>query len=316
MPTMPAAPPHTLIRWSHRVEPGLTLRGWRSPPSGKPLLHFVHGNGFCGLSYWAMLRRLSGHYDLFLSDVQGHGDSDAGNQFDGWQLSVQRLFAVIERFAPEWGEVPVQGVGHSFGGVLTLLLAALHPQLFSSIVVLDPVLFPPELMQAEIESRQRGESPMARDARLRTALWPSRAAAWRHLHQRGGYKGWSDEAFACFIDHALYADDDGQYRLKCPPQIEAAIYSSVPLDYWRLIPQIDCPGAILHGDSTMPFMAPAVARALQLNPGLQAEQVTGGHCFMQEQPAATAERVAQWLQRLAPSAVDCAATVRQALHTP
>lgn len=308
MMTMPAAPIHHLTPWRHTVEPGLTLRGWHSPPSGKPLLHFVHGNGFCGLTYWAMLRRLSEEYDLFLSDVQGHGDSDAGDQFDGWQASVQRVLEVIEQFRPEWGDVPIYGVGHSFGGVLTLALAALQPQLFAGLVVLDPVLFPPELMKAEIDSRQRGESPMVREAQARTASWPSRAAAWRHLHQRGGYKGWSDEAFACFIDYALGETAEGQYQLKCPPAIEAGIYRSVPLDYWRLIPQISVPGVILYGDSTMPFISPAIGKAVQLNPRLLAEQLTGGHCFMQEQPGATATKVQAWLQRMENSAADWPAT--------
>lgn len=40
-----------LIPWSHDCSEGFTLRGWRSPASGKPLLHFLHGNGFCCLAY-------------------------------------------------------------------------------------------------------------------------------------------------------------------------------------------------------------------------------------------------------------------------
>ncbi len=34
----------SLSPWSHSCSAGFTLRGWRSEPSGKPLLHFLHGN--------------------------------------------------------------------------------------------------------------------------------------------------------------------------------------------------------------------------------------------------------------------------------
>ena len=64
--------------WSHPAREGFTLRGWHSVPSGKPLLHVLHGNGFCARMYEPMLKPLSAHFDLWLSDVQGHGDSDEG----------------------------------------------------------------------------------------------------------------------------------------------------------------------------------------------------------------------------------------------
>jgi len=38
-------------------------------------------------------------------------------------------------------EEPVVGVGHSLGGVLTLMAAAKKPALFQNIIILDPPLF-------------------------------------------------------------------------------------------------------------------------------------------------------------------------------
>ncbi len=70
-----------LERWQYLTHHGFTLRGFHSPPSGKPLLHMLHGNGFSSLMYQPMLQVLSQHFDLFLSDAQGHGDSDHGGVF-------------------------------------------------------------------------------------------------------------------------------------------------------------------------------------------------------------------------------------------
>ncbi|NVJ12128.1 alpha/beta hydrolase, partial [Myxococcus sp. AM001] len=40
-----------LLPWSHDCSAGFTLRGWHTPPSGKPVLHFLHGNGYCRRVY-------------------------------------------------------------------------------------------------------------------------------------------------------------------------------------------------------------------------------------------------------------------------
>ncbi len=80
----------SLSPWSHSCSAGFTLRGWRSEPSGKPLLHFLHGNGFCGRTYEPMLRLLAEDFDLWLCDIQGHGESDHGGRFHGWTSTPAR----------------------------------------------------------------------------------------------------------------------------------------------------------------------------------------------------------------------------------
>ena len=45
--------------WAYTTSVQITLRGWHSIPSGKPVLHFLHGNGLCGRVYEPMLERLS-----------------------------------------------------------------------------------------------------------------------------------------------------------------------------------------------------------------------------------------------------------------
>ncbi len=55
-----------LLPWSHSCSAGFTLRGWHTPPSGKPLLHFLHGNGYCGRVYEPLLALLAEDFDLWL----------------------------------------------------------------------------------------------------------------------------------------------------------------------------------------------------------------------------------------------------------
>ena len=77
-----------LIPWSYSTQHGFTLRGFYTPPSGKAVLHILHGNGYCSRMYQPFLAQLLPYFDLFLSDAQGHGDSDHGGVFIGWNQSA------------------------------------------------------------------------------------------------------------------------------------------------------------------------------------------------------------------------------------
>ncbi|MCO7514264.1 alpha/beta hydrolase [Pseudomonas guariconensis] len=287
-----------LIPWSHDCAEGFTLRGWRSPASGRPLLHFLHGNGFCSLAYQPLLMRLGEHFDLWLSDVQGHGDSDHGGAFRGWNRSAALAVEAFESGRGEYGEVPRMALGHSFGGVLTGLILASEPQLFSRAVLLDPVLFSRRMIgvmgAAALVGLHRRHA-LARKAATRRSHWPDREAALASLQGRGIFKGWSDAALQAYVEHAIGDCGEGVV-LKCRPSREVEIFSSFPARMWPSLAQIRTPTHILHGEQSYPFVAHSVRRLAAINPQVSAQQVPGGHCFMQEDPVAAAEQVLAFLQ--------------------
>lgn len=285
--------PFTLHPWSHASSAHFTLRGWHSEPSGKPLLHFLHGNGFCGRTYEPMFKRLAADFDLWLCDVQGHGDSDHGGRFHGWNRNAELAVEAFEAGRGRFGEVPRYALGHSFGGVLTSLILAKHPELFQRAVLLDPVLFPPALIGVMAVSEVLGlhrRHTMARKSAGRRKHWPDRAGAYAGLHGRGTFKGWDDAALWAYVEHALKDVEDG-VELKCRPSREAEIFSSYPRRLWSSLNKIVTPTEILHGQHSYPFVAKAVARVTALNSHVRAQVVAGGHCFMQQTPEDSADRV-------------------------
>ena len=286
-----------LESWSYACSAGFTLRGWHSPPSGKPLLHFLHGNGYCGRVYEPLLACLAEDFDLWLCDVQGHGDSDHGGRFHGWNRSAELAldaFAVgRERFAG----VPAFAAGHSFGGVLTALMLAQQPQLFRRAVLLDPVLFTPTMIGVMALSDVVGLSSrntLASKARRRRQKWADRVAAHSALHGRGMFRGWTEAAFEAYINHALRDTEEG-VELKCRPSREADIFASFPKRLWPSLAKVVTPTQVLYGQHSYPFVARSVARWCAGNHHVHAQVVQGGHCFMQEQPEDSAERVLAFL---------------------
>lgn len=288
------------IAWTHtcRAE-RLTLRGWHTEPSGKPLLHFLHGNGFCGRVYEPMLEHLARDFDLWLCDVQGHGDSDTGARFLGWDHNAEMAIEALDAHTSRFGGVPTFAAGHSFGGVLTCLMLARHPHRFARAVALDPVLFS-RSMNAQLKLSNtlglRRFNPLSSASLRRRTHWPSRSVAANSLRGRGIYRGWSEASLRAFVDHALRDVPDGVV-LKCAPDTEATIFNSTPSNLWKSLRHVSVPTLVLHGQNTFEFIAPSVSRWHSINPRIESQTIEGGHCFMQECPERAAEAVRAYLLR-------------------
>ncbi len=287
-----------MIAWSHRCSAGFTLRGERSEPSGKPVLHFLHGTGYCGRVYWPLLSRLQQDFDLVISDVQGHGDTDYGGRFHGWNRSAELALEAWHTLRGHYGTTPHFAAGHSFGGVITALMLAQDPGQFQRAVLLDPVFFSPMMIGVAALSDVVGlyrRNTLAKRVAKRRRHWPDRAAAYANLQGRGMFKGWAPEALQAYVDFALKGSEDGGVELKCRPSREADLFGSYPRRLWATLAKVSTPMLLEYGSDSYPFVAASARRLAASYSTMQAVQVAGGHCYMQQDPAAAARRVRGFL---------------------
>ena len=290
-----------LVPWSFHTPLGFTLRGYRTETRGKPVLHMLHGNGFCSRMYQPMLQHLTDDFDLFLSDAQGHGDSDHGGAFVGWNKSAELAHAAWQAHKALYPNVPVYGLGHSFGGVLTALIHTSAPDCFAGAVLLDPVLFTPTMltmMTALNGVRLYHKNPLAKAALRRRQHWPDRDSAVTYLTNRGMFANWHSDALAAYIDYALKPSEHG-LSLKCLPEREADIFASYPEQLWQQLSQPCPPVQVIYGDKSYDFIAKAVAKWQKRNHAVSILQASGGHCFMQEAPEQAAQYVRQAVKHCA-----------------
>ncbi|MEQ1440025.1 alpha/beta hydrolase [Fontimonas sp. SYSU GA230001] len=278
--------------WQSAAGEGPLLRGRRSD-RGSRMIHFLHGNGFCGGVYWPFLRGFAGDYGLFCHDLEGHGASDAPARYSGTRAIVRRVPQVI---AEQCGARPLIGMGHSFGAAVTMAVAADAPRRFDALVLLDPIFLPTPLWLGSTLSYRVNRNPMAQGALRRRDRWPSRDAALAALRNRGIYQGWREDSLASFIDHATRTDADGSRVLCCPKTLEAAIFGN-PVYPWRRLARIDCPTLFLYGESSYPFFKVAAEMTRRINPRIEIHGIAGGHCFMQEDPERATAVVRDFLRR-------------------
>lgn len=289
------------IAWSYRTTQGLTLRGQRTQRGDhRPVLLFIHGNGFCGGVYWPLMSRCLDEVDWLWVDVPGHGDSDSGEHFLGWNENAELAYQALNAQLTHYAGRPHYLVGHSFGGIMSLLIAARHPDFVPAALILDPVLFSPAMLASMRLLSPVGlwqRNAMAQRARKRRTHWPDRRAAWSYFHGRGMFGSWSDEALTAYIDHAL-SHTQGTLRLKCSPQREAEIFGSYPRQLWASVRKLSAKMHIIYGRDSYPFVPKSARKAAQAGQQISVEAIDGSHFFMLESPDATAQAVKRWLGSL------------------
>jgi pimeloyl-ACP methyl ester carboxylesterase len=108
--------------------PGLNVTVWGE---GEPAV-FVHGSFGWGEETWAKQRPLADSHRLLLVDRRGFGGSPAAGRVD------------FDRDANDIAGLLGDGahlVGHSYGGVVSLLAAGLRPEAVRSLTVIEPPAF-------------------------------------------------------------------------------------------------------------------------------------------------------------------------------
>ncbi len=290
--------PDPLMAWEYEIEPGLVLRGAHTVSRQRPVIHFIHGNGFSSLTYWSVLKSLSQHFDLFLHDVQGHGESDNGESFIGWNATAERCLTVFDSFRHQYPDCPIYLVGHSFGAVMSLLMGSQQRLPVNGLLLLDPVLYPPffsPISRLAATPLLANLNPMARQAKARQDSWPSVEETRQYLHNRGIFKGWHPQALDDYVYFATAELKDGSRQLKCPGWMEANIFASFPERIWHSIRVLTVRTKIIYGDKTMPFIPYAARRAMAKNRNIGVQHTAGGHCFMLEQPQVCAQLIGEFI---------------------
>ena len=278
------------------------LAGWDSSRRDGPVMHLLHGNGFCSRVLEPMARVMhqqSPAGQWLFTDLPGHGQATAAPASPDWASpdwaspDWNRMADEVAASLTQRADGPVIGIGHSLGGVITLLAAARYPPLFERIILIDPVIYSTEVILFQALMQHTGlwrQRPFIQRVQQRQCEWPDRAAALASLRRKGLYREWDDAALQAFVNFALSDVPEG-VQLACHPHTEAAIFASRPRQLWSSVKQLGCPADILVADRSYPFVGRAARRASSLNSRIRQHPVSGSHCVAMENPQFTATEI-------------------------
>jgi pimeloyl-ACP methyl ester carboxylesterase len=119
---------------------------------------------------------------------------------------------------------PLIGIGLSMGASTLLLAELLRPGLFDTLVLLDPIVLPTELLRSEPNRRH----PLAVMTQRRRRRFDSMAEVMDSFVAKDKFRTWNKDALQTYI-HGLYRpvpNEGNAVQLVHPPEAEAAVYAT------------------------------------------------------------------------------------------
>ncbi|MGD8418304.1 MAG: alpha/beta hydrolase [Pseudomonadales bacterium] len=224
--------------------PRLTYFEWGQ--SGEPEVLLLHATGFHARCWDQVVRALGPGYHVYAVDMRGHGRSERTPPYV-WDTFAQDVSELVEHLELS-GAV---GVGHSMGGHCLVQVAARHPDAFSRLVLVDPVIFEPD---AYTHDRYRGfEGPEDHPVARRRNDWRDWREMYERFKDRGSFAVWDDAVLQDYCRYGVLPRPEGGYELACPPIVEASIYlGNTSTDVYQEIPRVQIPVVVLRAPGREP----------------------------------------------------------------
>ncbi|MFV0277917.1 MAG: alpha/beta fold hydrolase [Parahaliea sp.] len=260
-------------------------------------LVFAHANGYPPGCYRQLLEPLTTRFQVMgyrHRPLWPESAQQAAPTRANWQRFASDLIDTLEGCAEG---SPVWMMGHSLGGVVSMLAAVRKPRLFRGVVLLDPVFMPSRraLSLALMPNRALRQIPLVRKTLGRPAQFADHQAMFDFHRGKRAFAGMSDEALWHYVHAGSRATAAG-VELAWSPAWEAAVYSSVPL-VWLRLPRLRLPTLGLRGEHSDILGEAIMRRWARLQPAAELHTCPGGHLFPLEYPRDTAARVLDFLAR-------------------
>jgi pimeloyl-ACP methyl ester carboxylesterase len=264
--------------------------------TSRPIIHFAHGNSFPSGTYRVFLDHLHRHYEIGALDMHAHNPRYPVK--DGWRELVLEL---IDELQARYSE-PVILVGHSMGGILSLMTATARPDLVRCVALLDaPVVAGWRALLLRVSKFVKADKSFspARASEKRQTLWPDAEATYRHYAAKPMFAAWPEEVLRDYVAHGTMPHPEG-VTLRFNREIETAVYRTLPHDVGRLVRRFPVPVGFVGGTDSVECRM-AGMKATKRLVGRHFRTIPGGHLFPMESPAAAAAALHEMIQSLLPS---------------
>ena len=266
------------------------------PTISKPLIIFSHGNSFPASTYGVVFRSLEAR-GYAVKAIEKFGHDPAYPVTSNWPHLVQQLADFSTQQVKESGQSAFL-VGHSLGGFLSLMCAALHPELggkaVRGVVLLDSPLIggwrATGLSLAKRTSLVKSVSPGV-VSRKRKHQWPDMDEVLAHFRSKKAFARWNDEVLRDYIEQGTH-DEAGLRALSFDRNVETAIYNTLPHNLDQLIKRhpLKCPVTFIGGRQSQEMKQVGMALTEKVSKG-RIMMLDGSHLFPMEKPAATAAAI-------------------------
>ena len=264
--------------------------------TGTPLVLFFHGNSFPASTYSVMLNALR-RRGLHVQALEKIGHNPAFPVSINWPHLVEEVLAFAQPLVKAHAG-PVVLVGHSLGGMLSLMLAAQYPHLAHAVVMVDaPAVagWQANLLQLSQKlSIARKFSPGAVSQKRRNQ-WASLDDVRQHFAGKKNFARWQPQVLEDYITHGtqeVMVNGQAHRELSFSREIETQIYNCLPHNLERLINRhpLKCPVSLVAARHSREMKIVGLEFTKRITKG-RITTIDGTHLVPMESPLATAAAV-------------------------
>ena len=259
----------------------LTLYARIYDAEGPPLL-LMHGPTRNSADFEALAGHLAGKYKLIVPDQRGRGRSDHDPDPQNYTpaVYVADMFALIDGLG--LGRMGL--IGTSMGGLMAMMMAAMAPARFDSLILND---IGPAVEAAGLDRIQSYVGAIAP-----FASWQQAADHCRTVHGNS-FPGYTAQDWLAFARHVCQERSDGTIGFAYDPAISDGLSGSeqtvVPPDLWSVWDQLSAlPALVIRGAFSDILSAATVAEMRRRHPAnfSAVEIADRGHTPMLDEPEA------------------------------
>ena len=265
-------------------------------PAGQPMVLFFHGNSFPASTYSVMLNALR-QRGMKVQALEKIGHNPSYPVTSNWPHLVEEVHVFAKPLIEEH-QGPVVFVGHSLGGMLSLMLAAQYPALADAVVMVDAPavggLQAKVLQLSKTLSLNKKFSPGAISSKRRNA-WHSLEEVNAHFASKKIFAKWDPQVLNDYVAHGTHEEhtEQGVQRvLSFDRNIETQIYNSVPHNLERLLKKypLACPVSLVAARHSREMRLAGTDFTRKITKG-RMMMIDGTHLVPMEKPMVTAAAI-------------------------
>jgi pimeloyl-ACP methyl ester carboxylesterase len=269
-----------------------------------PVLLLVHGLGGSHLNWLSVAPKLAEHHRVYALDLPGFGRSPLAGRPSTIAANIDLLTRVMARLS----DAPISLMGNSMGGLLSLGIAAIHPNLVRSLVLVDPAVPTPgpavrpqlnRISRTFLAAAFMPQWGVRRVSRAVAALGPE-SLVYETLRLCSADPSRIEQAV---VDAHIALEAERLAQPGWQESFYAATRSLVRVlalkrQVFRWVQSVVAPTLLVQGDHDRLVGVDSARYVASLRPDWEYHEFTGvGHVPMLEVPGEFLEVTVDWLQR-------------------
>ena len=268
-----------------------------------PLLIHAHANGYPPEAYQSFLEPFLDTYQTRAIYLRPFWPGSDYETLNNWRLFRDDYLTALPTHLEEAGKQSLIAMGHSLGGMTSLMAAIEAPERFRALVLIEPTLFPSWqgfLMRISAPLNLfRYFHPLVRRTLRRRTVFSDKESMFQNYRRKNVFAGIPDHVLRDYVQGLAEGQLDGTVRSKYTPEWELRVYEtggSADPYVWKNLSRIPCPVLVLRGELSDTLAQKTLERIALKLPRCEAVTVpSAGHLLPLEMPEHLAAIVLDFL---------------------